>query len=60
MFWKIISWTWLSSIETSLKIIKICDDAFLKLVYLTFKVYMDTRIFPNIWKKSGILPVYIE
>ena len=44
--------------EISVRMIKICDEAIVNLLSLIYKNYIDTGVFPDIWKKSNIVPVY--
>ena len=44
--------------EISVRMIKICDEALVKLLSLMNKNCIDTGVFPDIWKKSNIVPVY--
>ena len=37
--------------------IKICDKTTVKLPSIIYKNYTDTGIFPDLWKKSNIVPV---
>ena len=41
-----------------LRMIKICDEALVKPLSLIYKNCIDTGVFPDIWKKSNIVPVY--
>ena len=41
-----------------LRMIKICDEALVKPLSLIYKNCIDTGVFPDIWKKSNIAPVY--
>ena len=41
-----------------LRMIKICDEALVKPLSLIYKNCIDTGFFPDIWKKSNIVPVY--
>ena len=40
------------------RMIKICDEALVKPLSLTYKNCIETGVFPYIWKKSNIVPVY--
>ena len=40
------------------RMIKICDEALVKPLSLTYKNCIETGVFPYIWKKSNIIPVY--
>ena len=42
----------------SIRMIKICDKAIVKPLSITYKNYTGTSIFPDIWKKCNIVPVY--
>ena len=44
--------------EISIRMIKICDEALVKPLSLIYKNCIDTGVFPDIWKKSNIVPVY--
>ena len=44
--------------EISVSMIKICDEALVKPLSLIYKNCIDTGVFPDIWKKSNIVPVY--
>ena len=44
--------------EISARMIKNCDEALVKPLSLIYKNCIDTGIFPDIWKKSNIVPVY--
>ena len=44
--------------EISVSMIKICDEALVKPLSLIYKNCIDTGVFPDIWKKSNIAPVY--
>ena len=44
--------------EISVSMIKICDEALVKPLSLIYKNCIDTGFFPDIWKKSNIVPVY--
>ena len=44
--------------EISVRMIKICGEALVKPLSLIYKNFSITEIFPNIWKKSSIVPVY--
>ena len=41
-----------------LRMIKICDEALVKPLSLIYNNCIDTGVFPDIWKKSNIVPVY--
>ena len=44
--------------EISVRMIKICDEALVKLFSLIYKNCIDTGVFLDMWKKSNIAPVY--
>ena len=44
--------------DISVRMIKICDEALVKPLSLIYKNCIDTGVFPDIWKKSNIAPVY--
>ena len=44
--------------EMSVRIIKICDEAIAKPLSLTYYNCIEKDIFPDVWKKSNIVPVY--
>ena len=44
--------------EISIRMIKICDEALVKPLSLIYNNCIDTGVFPDIWKKSNIVPVY--
>ena len=44
--------------EISVRMIKICDEALVKPLSLINKNCIDTGVFPDIWKKSNIVPIY--
>ena len=44
--------------EISIRMIKSCDEALAKPLFLIYKNCINTGIFPNVWKKSNIVPVY--
>ena len=44
--------------EISARMIKNCDEALVKPLSLIYKNCIDAGIFPDIWKKSNIVPVY--
>ena len=44
--------------EISIRMIKICDEALVKPLSLIYSNCIDTGVFPDIWKKSNIVPVY--
>ena len=39
-----------------IRMVRICDDAVIKLLYITYKNCIEIGIYPDIWKKS-IVPV---
>ena len=42
----------------SIRMIKICDKTIVKPPYIIYKNCIDTGIFPDLWKKSNIVPVH--
>ena len=42
----------------SIKMIKICDKAKVKLLSIIYKNCIGTGRFPDLWKKSSIIPVH--
>ena len=42
----------------SIRMIKICDKAIVKPLPIIYKNCIDTGIFPDLWKKSSIVPVH--
>ena len=42
----------------SLRMIKICDKAIVKPLSIIYKNCIDIGIFPDLWKKSNIVPVH--
>ena len=44
--------------EISIRMIKIGDEALVKPLSLIYNNCIDTGVFPDIWKKSNIVPVY--
>ena len=43
---------------TSVRMIKICDKATVKPLSIIYKNCIDNGIFPDLWKKSNIVPVH--
>ena len=46
--------------DISIRIIKICDESLLKPLILLFQNSAKLSYFPDMWKKSNIIPVYIK
>ena len=44
--------------DISLRMIKICDKSLIKPLILIFKNYFRTSCYPEIWKRSNIIPVH--
>ena len=44
--------------KISVIMIKICDEALVTPLFLMYKNCIDTGVFPDIWKKSNIVPIY--
>ena len=44
--------------NTSIRMIKICDKGIVKPLSIIYKNCTDTGIFPDLWKKSNIVPVH--
>ena len=42
----------------SIRMIKICDEALVKPLSLIFKNCLNTGTFPNVWKKSNVIPIH--
>ena len=44
--------------DISIRMIKLCDQSIVKPLSIIFKNYINNGIFPDIWKKSNIIPVH--
>ena len=44
--------------DISIRMIKLCVQSIVKLLSIIFKICIDNGIFPDIWKKSNIIPVH--
>ena len=44
--------------DISIHIIKICDSSIVKPLSLIFKNCISCGIFPEVWKKSNVIPTY--
>ena len=44
--------------DISVRIMKMWDKPLLKPLPLIFRGYIDTGVYPDIWKKSDIVPVH--
>ena len=44
----------------SIRMIKICDEALVKPLSLIFTNCLETCTFPDLWKKSNIIPIHKE
>ena len=44
--------------EISIRMIKICDKSLLKQLILLFEISTKSSCYPDIWKKSNIIPVH--
>ena len=46
--------------DISIRMIKICDQSIVKHLSIIYQNYVNTGTFPDIWKKSNIVPVHKE
>ena len=44
--------------DISIRMIKICDKSLLKQLILLFEISTKSSCYPDIWKKSNIIPVH--
>ena len=44
--------------DISSRMIKLCSKSVVKPLSITFKICIDTGTFPDIWKRSNIIPVH--
>ena len=44
--------------DISIRMIKICDQSIVKPLSIIYQNFLNTGTFPDIWKKSNIVPVY--
>ena len=44
--------------DLSVRMIKLCGQSIIKLLSIILKNYIDNGVFPDIWKKSNIIPVH--
>ena len=43
--------------EISIRMLKLCESAITKPLYLIFKNYLSSNNFPDVWKKANVIPV---
>ena len=46
--------------DISVRMIKMCDESLVHPLSLIFRGCIDTGIYPDIWKKSNIVPVHMK
>ena len=46
--------------DLSIRIIKLCSKSIVKPLSIIFKNYIDTGTFPDVWKRSNIIPVHTK
>ena len=46
--------------DISIRMIKLCDKSVILAISLIYKNCINSGIFPNIWKKSNIVPVHTK
>ena len=46
--------------DISIRMIKICDQSIVKHLSIIYQNYVNTGTFPDIWKKSNVVPVHKE
>ena len=44
--------------DLSVRMIKLCGQSIVKLLSIILKNFIDNGVFPDIWKKSNIIPVH--
>ena len=44
--------------EISIRMIKICDKSLLKPLIILFEIYIKSSCYPDVWKKSNVIPAH--